>query len=72
MRAVADRAPFVAGMVHRATDGGCRAAVITAVHQLPDGVVVDLTEFTLAGGAVPFAQLSHGTQPGSWHWPDEG
>jgi hypothetical protein len=69
---VTDRAPYVAGMVHRATDGGCRAAVITAVHQGADGVVVDLTEFTVAGGAVPFAGLPHGTQPGSWHWPDEG
>lgn len=58
-------------MVHRVTTGGCRAAVITDIHQLPDGVTVDITEFTLAGGAVPFVGLTYGTQPGSWHWADE-
>lgn len=71
MLTLADRPPYVAGMIHRATEGGCRAAVITDTHQLPGGVTVDLTEFTLAGGAVPFAGLSYGVQPGSWHWPDE-
>lgn len=69
---MADRDPYVAAMVHRAVEGGqCRAAAIVAVNQVPDGVLVDVTEFTTAGGVVPFVHLVHGTQPGSWHWPDE-
>jgi len=71
VRTVADRAPVVGSPIHQATEGGCRAAIITAVNQTADGVLVDVTQFTPAGGTVPFVHLTYGTAPGQWHYLDE-